>query len=108
MNYKTKATIILKKTVITLSVLLYLGSGSVFAQEKSQWTIDTNNQRKFDYYFYEALSEKARGNYAEAFDLFKHCHALDSTNANVLSELSGFYNVLQDKNKAGVWAYGRH
>lgn len=100
MNYKTKATIILKKTVITLSVLLYLGSGSVFAQEKSQWTIDTNNQRKFDYYFYEALSEKARGNYAEAFDLFKHCHALDSTNANVLSELSGFYNVLQEKNKA--------
>lgn len=100
MNYKTKATIILKKTVVTLSVLLYLGSGSVFAQEKSQWTIDTNNQRKFDYYFYEALSEKARGNYAEAFDLFKHCHALDSTNANVLSELSGFYNVLQEKNKA--------
>lgn len=100
MNYKTKATIVLKKTVITISVLLYLSSGSVYAQEKSQWTIDTNNQRKFDYYFYEALSEKARGNYAEAFDLFKHCHALDSTNANVLSELSGFYNVLQEKNKA--------
>ncbi len=57
-------------------------------------------QRKFDYCFYEALNAKALGNYDEAFDLLLHCHALDSTNANVLVELGAFYSALQEKNKA--------
>ena len=57
-------------------------------------------RRKFDYFFYEALNAKAQGKYDEAVDLFQHCYALDSTNANVLVELGTFYNVLQEKNKA--------
>ena len=100
MNYTTNNTTTLKKIVATLSVILFLSSGYLLAQDSSQWVIDTDNQRKFDYYFYDALSAKAQGNYAEALNLFQHCHALDSTNANVLSELSGFYNVLQEKSKA--------
>lgn len=100
MNYKNKIVVGLKKAIIPLLVIYYFSSGSALAQDNSKWVVDNDNQRKFDYYFYEALSEKAQGNYAEAFNLFQHCHALDSTNANVLSELSGFYNVLQEKNKA--------
>ncbi len=88
------------KIVASLVVVLYIATGFVFAQDNGDWIIEHDNQRKFDYYFYDALSEKARDNYAEAFDLFQHCYALDSTNANVLSELSGFYNVLQEKGKA--------
>ena len=100
MNYTTKITATLKKTGAILSILLFLSSGSLFAQDSSLWVIDADNQRKFDYYFYDALNAKAQGNYAEALNLFQHCHALDSTNASVLSEMSGFYNVLQEKNKA--------
>ena len=100
MNYTTIITTTLKKTVATLSILLYLSSGFLFAQDSSQWVIDADNQRKFDYYFYDALNAKAQGNYAEALNLFQHCHSLDSTNASVLSEMSGFYNVLQEKSKA--------
>ena len=88
------------KTITSLVVLIFLATGFVFTQNNSSWTIDNDNQRKFDYYFYDALSAKAQGNYAEAFDLFQHCYALDSTKANVLSELSGFYNVLQENSKA--------
>ena len=62
--------------------------------------IQGNEQRKFDYYFYAALNAKALGKYDEALDLLLHCHALDSTNANVLVELGTFYNVLQEKNRA--------
>lgn len=61
--------------------------------------IDENN-RKFDYYFYEALNSKAQGKYGETLDLLQHCYSLDSTNANVLVELGSFYSVLQDKEKA--------
>ena len=61
--------------------------------------VDDNN-RKFDYYFYEALNSKALGKYSETLDLLLHCHALDSTNANVLVELGSFYSVLEENEKA--------
>lgn len=61
--------------------------------------VDDSN-RKFDYYFYEALNSKAQGKYSETLDLLLHCYALDSTNANVLVELGAFYSVLEDKEKA--------
>ncbi len=91
------------KRVASFVLLLSVTAGFGFSQNNSDWIIDSDNQRKFDYYFYDALSAKAQGNYAVAFDLFQHCHALDSTNANVLSELSGFYNVLQEREKATVF-----
>ncbi len=91
------------KTIVPTLLLLFLTTNFVLAQNESQLTIDSDNQRKFDYYFYDALNAKAQGKFAEAFDLFQHCHALDSTNANVLSELSGFYNVLQEKSKAASY-----
>ncbi len=90
------------KLVVTLVALLCMTTSLVYAQDNGDWTIDNDSKRKFDYYFYDALSAKAQGNYAEAFDLFQHCHTLDSTNANVLSELSGFYNVLQETSKAAA------
>jgi len=62
--------------------------------------IQSNEQRKFDYYFYAALNAKTLGKYDEALDILLHCHALDSTNANVLVELGTFYSVLQEKNRA--------
>ncbi len=90
------------KLIASLVALFCMTTNFVFAQDNGDWIIDNDNKRKFDYYFYDALSAKAQGNYAEAFDLFQHCHALDSTNANVLSELSGFYNVLQETSKAAA------
>ncbi len=102
-THNTKIATELKKIVAALSLMLYMTSGLVFAQDNSAWIIDANNQRKFDYYFYDALSAKAQGNYDQAFNLLQHCYALDTTNAAVLSELSGFYNVLQEKGLAAVF-----
>ena len=90
------------KIIASIVALFCMTTNFLFAQDNGDWIIDNDNKRKFDYYFYDALSAKAQGNYAEAFDLFQHCHALDSTNANVLSELSGFYNVLQETSKAAA------
>lgn len=69
-------------------------------QEPSEALHNDKGQRKFDHFFYQALNAKALGNYDEAIDLFQHCYALDSTNANVLVELGNFYNVLEEKNRA--------
>jgi tetratricopeptide (TPR) repeat protein len=74
---------------------LLLNTLSINAQ-----VLDDLTQRKFDYYFFQALNAKALGKYDEAMDLFQHCYALDSTNANVLAELGAFFTVLEESNKA--------
>src|SRR5690554_949025 len=88
--------------LLLLSISLIWPLEIVAQQEKKGQGIqlDEETRRKFDYYFYGALNAKALGNYDQAIDLFQHCYALDSTNANVLVELGTFYNVLQEKNKA--------
>lgn len=69
-------------------------------QESPATGLTEENRRKFDHFFYEALNAKVLGRYDEAMDLFRYCHALDSTNANVLMELGTFHNVLGEKDKA--------
>jgi tetratricopeptide (TPR) repeat protein len=69
-------------------------------QDTAALSLSEEERRKFDFFFYDALNAKAQGRYDEAMDLFQHCYALDSTNANVLVELGTFYNLLQEKNKA--------
>mgnify|MGYP001011972690 CR=1 FL=1 len=59
--------------------------------------LDEQSRRTFDYYFYSGLNSKAQGKYDEALDFLQQCYAMDSTNANVLSELSTFYSVLNEK-----------
>lgn len=100
MNYNKKILTALIKAIVPTVLFLFLSTGFALSQEQSKLVIDSSNKRKFDYYFYDALNAKAKGNFAEAFDLFQHCHTLDSTNANVLSELGSFFNVLQEKSKA--------
>jgi len=51
-------------------------------------------------YFQEALQAKAMGQYAEAFELFKFCLSLDSTQAAAYSELADFYQGMQQTAKA--------
>lgn len=60
----------------------------------------TAGQRKFDYFFYEALNLKNAGKFDAAFDAFKYCLEIDSTAAPVLYELSSFYVQLDRPDKA--------
>jgi len=72
-------------------------------KDAGAFSLSDEERRKFDFFFYDALNAKAQGNFDEALDLFQHCYALDSTNANVLVELGTFYNLLQEKNKALIF-----
>lgn len=69
-------------------------------KERKGIPLSEKEQRKFDYYFYEGINSKVQGKYDEAFDYLQHCYSIDSTNANVLTELGTFYNVLEEKSKA--------
>lgn len=63
-------------------------------------TITKKEQRKFDYFFYEALNLKNAGKFDAAYDAFNHCFAIDSTSAPLLYELSSFYIQLDRPEKA--------
>lgn len=94
-----------KKYITRFTLILAIGWLSCFVGAFAQIGESKEQlQRKLDYYFYDAVNKKAQGKYAEALDLFMHCFALDSTNANVLMELGNFYSVLQSKsNTVKFW-----
>lgn len=57
--------------------------------------------RKFDYFYYEGLKLKNSGKYDAAFDMFIHCMDMDSTSAPLLYELSSFY-IMQEQDEKAV------
>lgn len=85
---------------ISLTGLLLFLFFNIFSQTYSE-SSDEAVRRKFDYYYYAGLNAKALNNYDEAYDLFQHCYAIDSTNATVLVELAAFHNVSDDRE--GAW-----
>lgn len=48
------------------------------------------------YFFEEAIRLKASQKYGEAFDLLRHCLAIDSTDAGTLYELAAYYQSMND------------
>ncbi len=94
---KTGNNIMIYKST-NLKTILYILL--IILSVKGSYIHADNSDRKFDFYFYEALNAKALGKYDQAIDLFRHCYSIDSTNANVLIELGTFYNALQEKDLA--------
>ncbi|MCC8155293.1 MAG: tetratricopeptide repeat protein [Tannerellaceae bacterium] len=98
----------LKKIVgiFTLCTCLFIVSSTLKAaevpydSEKGQNRLNAVNQRKFDYFYYEALNLKNAEKFDAAFDAFNHCLAIYPTSAPLLYELSSFYLQLNRPEKA--------
>ena len=52
--------------------------------------LSPEQQRKFDYFYYEAANLKNAGKYDAAYDLFSYCLSLDTVSSPVLYELAMF------------------
>ncbi len=78
-------------------LILTFFSHGVAAQSKLP---DTDSERKFDYYYYEAANAKAQNKYDVAFDLLQYCSEIDSTNADVNYQLGSYYSALGEKSEA--------
>lgn len=52
--------------------------------------LSPEQQRKFDYFYYEAANLKNAGKYDAAYDLFSYCLSLDTASSPVLYELAMF------------------
>lgn len=60
-----------------------------------QVVLTPEEQRKYDYYFLEASRLKMQNDYGAAFDLLKHCLAINPEGASALYEISQYYMFLK-------------
>lgn len=56
--------------------------------------LSPEQQRKYDYFFLEAVKMKVLQKHDAAFELYKHCLSIDSTASSVLYEISRYYQFL--------------
>ena len=92
------------KYPILFFIVFVLGINNAFAQTADASLkaelLSLDEQRKFDYYFYNAMNAKSIDQYGATYDYLRYCMKIDSTNANVLFELGNFFNSIQNKEEA--------
>lgn len=78
---------------------LWLAAGwmPVAAQDNP---LGEEQQRKYDYYYLEAIRQKGLRKYDAAFDLLQHCLAINPQAASALYELAQYYIYLKQDDKA--------
>lgn len=81
---------------LALFVGITAGCSTLSEEKTSRATVPrltSEEQHKLDYFFLEAERLKAKGDYAAAFELFRHCEAIGPS-AQINASLSPFYFVL--------------
>lgn len=96
---KIRIAFLLMTTVLLVSCGT---SGKVKGEKKKskallleQVTLSPEQQRKYDYYFLESTRLKTKKEYDAAFDLLKHCLAIQPQAASALYEISQYYMFLK-------------
>ena len=65
------------------------------ASKKTESQLTEEEQRKYDYFFLEAIRLKEKKEYAAAFGLLQHCLDIDPNAASALYEISQYYMFLR-------------
>lgn len=98
---------IMKYLIGIFAIVLFLSSchsKKIVIDEKvstpEQSVLNENDQRKFDYYFYEALRERLSGNYDKAGMFFTECLKIDPSSSVALYEVAKLFIMQQDFIKA--------
>ena len=92
--------------IILLSLLLPIGLLATDVKKPVSAPLNQltpEQQRKFDYFYYEAANLKNAGKYDAAFDLFSYCLSLDTASSPVLYELAMFQLQRNRPEKAGLY-----
>lgn len=62
--------------------------------------IGVEEQRKFDYFYYEGIRLKNAGKFDASYEMLKHCLAIDSTSSAAMFEIASYYLQLDRPEKA--------
>lgn len=90
------------RILLLIATVLFASCGSSVKVQKTsqessvqQATLTPEQQRKYDYFFLEATRMKAKKEYDAAFDLLKHCLAIQPQASSALYEVSQYYMFLK-------------
>ncbi|MGL5272724.1 MAG: tetratricopeptide repeat protein, partial [Phocaeicola sp.] len=93
--------VLLTLGVVSCGSLRKSSSGSKRKEVKTTYVkpLSPELQRKYDYFFLEALRQKQKGNYDAAFELYTHCLSINPAGAATLYEIAKFYLFLNQTEK---------
>lgn len=83
----------------SLFLLLSINSLALWAQEYGV-NDSVSRRRAVEYYYMEARSYFEQDSLDRCFEMLQHCHALDSSSASVMFDLSSFYAFLNNDSVA--------
>ena len=63
-------------------------------------TLSVSDQRKYEYYFLEAIRLEQQNRYDEAFEMLQHCLSICPTAPSAQSKLANYYFAMNQKDKA--------
>lgn len=67
---------------------------------KGNARLTPEEQRRYDYYYLEAIRQKEQRNHAAAYDLLQHCLRIDPAAPTALYELAQYYSYLKQDDRA--------
>ena len=70
------------------------------ANEKEEVTLSVSDQRKYEYFFLEAIKFEQQGRYDESFEMLQHCLSICPTAPSAQYKLANYYFALNQKDKA--------
>ena len=89
------------KLLIALVLLSFMAScGTTKKTALKPVVLSEAEQRRYDYYFLEAVKLRGQKEYDAAYDLLQHCLAINPTAASALYEMSQYYLFLRMLPKA--------
>ena len=61
---------------------------------RQEQRLSDNDLRRYQYFYLEAIRQEGLGNFAEAFDLYRHCLEIDSLASETHYAISDFYSQI--------------
>ena len=68
--------------------------------DREEVVLSVGEQRKYEYYFLEAVRLEQQGKYDEAYEMLQHCLAICPTAPSALYRMANYYFALNQKEKA--------
>ena len=105
-----KKTILIEKIILAVCIVFSMISCGTLKSHKETLPVHKNvvasenlsadAQRRYDYFYLEALRLKEKGEYDAAFDLLNHCVSINPNGAASLYELFRFYMYMKQPENA--------
>jgi tetratricopeptide (TPR) repeat protein len=97
-GFGNRIAVLLCISFFSVNVARYAFADGCGDGQKQQLGVE--EQRKFDYFYYEGLRMKNAEKYDSSYEMFRHCLEMDSTSSAAMFEISSYYMQLDRPEKA--------